>query len=75
MAIIKREQIDSEYNEDNVFYCKTCLSLNIVTNEDINCDMCNNCGSTNIGETDIFTWIKMYRKKYNCEPNGFNINI
>jgi hypothetical protein len=28
-------------------------------------DFCDNCGSTDLAETDIFTWEDMYKEKYN----------
>lgn len=51
-----------EYNEEPVYYCKNCLSLNILTFE--NTDYCDSCGSTSIDTTDIETWKKEYRNKY-----------
>ena len=53
------------YDDDPVFYCKRCLSLNIkqiplVENQ----DYCDECGSTDIGTADIEEWNRMYKKKY-----------
>lgn len=52
-----------EYNKELVYYCKKCLSLSILPLKDI-MDYCDTCGSTEIGQTDIFTWENMYEKKY-----------
>lgn len=51
-----------DYNEEPVFYCKECLSLRVRGVEDQ--DYCDECGSTDIGITDINTWIKMYSERY-----------
>lgn len=54
-----------EYNSIPVFYCKKCLSLkimNLVGIEDF--DYCDDCGSTDIEQTDIETWRGLYKGKY-----------
>lgn len=52
-----------QYNEDPVYFCKECLSINIrFTREDI--DYCDNCGSVDIDKTNIYTWIHFYTRKY-----------
>lgn len=68
MAENYREESNVDYNAIPVFYCKHCLSLNIKTvDESIDTeylDFCANCGSTEIEQTDIHTWEKMYEQKY-----------
>lgn len=68
MAEDYREESNIDYNAIPVFYCKHCLSLNIKTvDESIDTeylDFCAECGSTEIGQTDIHTWEKMYEQKY-----------
>ena len=68
MAEDYREESNVDYNAIPVFYCKHCLSLNIKTvDESIDTeylDFCANCCSTEIGQTDIHTWEKMYEQKY-----------
>ena len=68
MAEDYREESNVDYNAIPVFYCKHCLSLNIKTvDESIDTeylDFCANCGSTEIEQTDIHTWEKMYEQKY-----------
>lgn len=68
MAEDYREESNIDYNAIPVFYCKHCLSLNIKTvDESIDAeylDFCVDCGSTEIGQTDIHTWEKMYEQKY-----------
>lgn len=60
--------IEQDYNSEPVFYCKHCLSLNIKSVDDFvntDClDFCDECGSTEIDTTDIYTWEKMYEQKY-----------
>lgn len=51
-----------EYNEIPVYYCRNCLSLNIVALDDM--DYCEHCSSTDIDTTDIFTWESKKKLKY-----------
>lgn len=55
-----------EYNNVPVLYCKHCLSLKIRTilPDIINSDYCDECGSTDIGETSIEEWEKLYKEKF-----------
>ena len=55
--------LKEEYDKEPVFYCKKCLSLAIKRLHNI-LDYCDNCGSTEIDETDIHTWEKLYVNKY-----------
>ena len=68
MAEDYREESNVDYNAIPVFYCKHWLSLNIKTvDESVDTeylDFCANCGSTEIEQTDIHTWEKMYEQKY-----------
>lgn len=52
----------SEYNEEDVFYCRRCLSLDIRFIGDM--DYCEDCGSTDIAKDDIFVWENLCLKKY-----------
>lgn len=53
------------YNDEPVFYCKTCLSLRVKTVDiDSNLDYCDKCGSTDIGQAHIEEWKKLYKEKY-----------
>lgn len=53
------------FNNEPVFYCKHCLSLRIMTVPEMEeLDYCDDCGTTNIGQTDIETWRQMYKNKY-----------
>lgn len=56
-------QLNSPYNAHEVFYCKHCLSLKIRSAEEQ--DYCDKCGSTDIEQTSIFEWEKIYNEKYN----------
>lgn len=52
-----------DYNNEPVFYCKTCLSLNIrIVGEDT--DYCEDCGSTAIDTTHIDVWEDLYATRY-----------
>lgn len=59
---------DIDYNQEQVAYCKECLSLKILILDDIT-DYCDDCGSTDIEYTDIKTWERLYEEKYNRKFN------
>jgi hypothetical protein len=53
------------YDDDPVYYCKRCLSLNIRQMPIMeSMDYCDDCGCVDIGQTDIDHWNEMYRAKY-----------
>lgn len=60
----------SKYSKDvydaiPVYYCKQCLSLRIMDVPGIeDTDFCDNCNSTNIEQTDIQTWERLYQERY-----------
>jgi Zn finger protein HypA/HybF involved in hydrogenase expression len=57
-----------EYNEEPVFYCKNCLSLKIKTVQvDSNLDYCDECGSTDIAQTNIEEWRNIYKNRYGID--------
>lgn len=65
MEDIKQELLTKEqYNEIPVLYCKQCLSLKIMQVYGT-IDYCDNCGSTDVEETDINSWEQKY-----IETNG-----
>lgn len=51
-----------EYNDIPVHFCKHCLSLRIMSTEDI--DYCDECGSTDITEDHISNWEGLYELRY-----------
>ena len=53
------------YNEEPVFYCKSCLSLKIrsVPNME-DSEFCDECSSTDIEQCSIEEWEKMYIERY-----------
>lgn len=55
--------MDSEYNDEPVYYCPHCLSLKIKILDSF-VDYCDDCGCTEIETTDIFTWREMYKKRF-----------
>lgn len=72
----RKKFINSEYNEEKVYYCKECLSLAIIDDKDengnVNFSFCKDCGRTDIECTDIFTWEKMYKENYGYSFIKFN---
>lgn len=65
MSELNIKKQDNPYNDEPVFYCKSCLSLKIKTIPMMSgFDYCDKCGSTNIGETSIQEWEKLYIEKY-----------
>lgn len=55
----------SDYNNEPVYYCKSCLSLKIKTvTAGLDLDYCDECSSTDIGQTDIETWRNLYKERY-----------
>lgn len=57
-------KINKDYDSEPVEYCLKCYSLKIKHEDSLDIDCCCNCGSTEIGETDIDTWEKLYEKRY-----------
>lgn len=64
----------SEYDEEPVYYCKSCHSLNIKINEFLADDewdgaYCANCNSCDIGQCSIEEWVaeEERRKKKRME--------
>lgn len=59
------EKEKQNYNEEPVFYCKSCLSLKIrsVPNME-DSEFCDECSSTDIGQCSIEEWEKMYIERY-----------
>lgn len=54
-----------EYNDEPVFYCKSCLSLKIKTvASGLDLDYCDECGCTDIEEASIEEWQALYRERY-----------
>lgn len=57
--------MDSDYNDEPVFYCKSCLSLRVKTvTSGLNLDYCDECGSTDIEQAHIEEWKKLYKERY-----------
>lgn len=53
------------YNDEPVFYCKSCLSLKIKTvASGLDLDYCDECGCTDIEEASIEEWQALYRERY-----------
>lgn len=53
------------YNDEPVFYCKSCLSLKIRSIPSMNeSEYCDECSSTDIGQCNIKEWEQMYKERY-----------
>lgn len=52
----------TEYNNEPIHYCRHCLSLRILNLGEY--AYCDKCGSTEIEETSIDNWEKLYMDKY-----------
>ena len=70
MDSLREKQLNSPYNAEPVYYCKSCLSLaiQIIGNPEDDYSMCTHCNRTDMGITDIFTWRKMWKEKYGKYP-------
>ncbi len=57
--------VKEDYDDEPVYYCKRCLSLNIRQVPLMeNLDYCGECGSTEIETTSIEEWKALYKEKY-----------
>lgn len=72
--IEKQEEtkVKTDYNKEPVYYCIHCLSLKIMKEEDF--DYCDECGSTDIAQTSIENWEKLYKEKYSSSSNNTKDN-
>lgn len=53
------------YNDEPVFYCKSCLSLKIMSIPSMDdSEYCDECSSTDIGQCNIEEWEQMYKQRY-----------
>lgn len=61
---LRKYSLDShkEYDEEPVVYCKHCLSLRIMSIDGI--ELCDDCGSAEFEQTDIYNWEKLYENMY-----------
>ena len=49
-----------DYNNEPVYYCRRCHSLNITVLDDLDC--CEDCGSTDVDSCHIEEWLKNYKQ-------------
>lgn len=60
-----RMDIHSQYNEEPVYYCSRCMSLNIRHIDSLqDSEYCNNCGSTVISTSTIEDWEKSFKDRF-----------
>lgn len=65
LYIGQEKHTKEDFNSEPVFYCTQCLSLRIKSvpgMEDM--DYCDECNSTNIQQTSIEEWEKLYEQRY-----------
>ena len=56
---------EKSYDDEPVWYCKRCLSLNIKQMPHMKGqDYCSDCGATDLASADIEEWKELYKKKY-----------
>ena len=56
---------EANYNDEPVFYCEKCMSLRIrFVNGLSNSEYCDNCGSTEINQSNIEDWRQQFKNKY-----------
>lgn len=55
---MSKESKKKQYNDEPVFCCKRCLSLNIKTVDGM--DYCDDCGSTDLDYIHIDVWESIY---------------
>ena len=55
---------NDNYDADPVLYCSRCYSLKIKYEEAIDSDCCMDCGCSDISESSIEEWEKLYEKRY-----------
>ena len=60
--LLRDESKIAEYNSVPVKYCKSCLSLRIMSFDGM--DYCDRCGDTDIEENTVEEWEKLYIAKY-----------
>lgn len=61
--MLKQPEYKPEYDDEPVFYCRSCHSLHILTDELLADSMwdgsyCGDCNSTDIGECTIQEWVE-----------------
>ena len=55
------------YEDEPVYYCKRCLSLNIRQVPMMpELSYCDDCGAVDIGEASFEEWDEMHVEKYSC---------
>lgn len=53
-----------QYDEEPVIFCSKCLSLKIKHEDSVGVDYCLDCGCTDVTESTIEDWEKMYVERY-----------
>ena len=64
--MLENSEREINYNDDDVWYCSSCLSLKIVNlgeDELVPC-YCASCGSTDVTTSHVDDWDRMYKKRY-----------
>lgn len=64
-----------EYDSEPVRYCPRCFSLKIRYEDAIGSDCCMDCGCSDIAETSIEEWERMYEERYGSTYISHEKNI
>lgn len=60
-----KQSVKEDYNNIPVHYCRECLSLKVMRVAGMDdTSYCDDCGCTDIVETDIDTWEAIYKQKH-----------
>lgn len=77
MENLREASLNSQYNNEPVHFCKSCLSLHIEVlgnpeSEECNDAYCVKCNRTEIATTNIFAYRELFRGKYGVYPEDIN---
>ena len=65
----------NDYDQEPVFYCTRCYSMKIQYEEAIDSDCCMDCGCSDIAETSIENWERMYERRYGSKYVNRNEDV
>lgn len=68
MDNLSQEEKKKMYNDEPIYYCKSCLSLRVKTvRVNSNLDYCDECGSTDIEQAHIEEWQRLHKERYGID--------
>lgn len=72
---MSEQDIINDYNEEPVKYCARCYSLKIKYEESIGSEYCGECGCSDIVESSIYDWEKLFERRYHHKFVSDTLNI